>query len=76
MNALMNISMEVGITVLCSLLTGLISAAVTAYGANAGLRTRVDRVETRVGITANGDLTGNGLIGENRELWRVVEKLT
>ena len=48
----------------------VIGAVGAAYGATAALRVRVDghgerliRVETRVGIQADGQLTGNGLIG-------------
>ncbi len=57
---------EVLIAALCS----VVGALAGAYGASGALRDRVEqhgnrliRVETRVGIQADGTLTGNGLIG-------------
>lgn len=77
----MNISLEAGIGIIFTIVGTLIGSVAGAFGANLGLRerldktdARVDRVETRVGITDTGALTGNGLIGETRELRQVVEK--
>ena len=74
---------EVAIGIFITLISSLLSAAAGAYGANRGLRDRVDkidhrvdRVETRVGITDTGALTGNGLIGEMRDVRHTVEKLS
>lgn len=57
-------------TLLVGALGTVLGAVGAAYGATAALRTRVDqhgdrllRIETRVGLTPDGALTGNGLIG-------------
>lgn len=56
-------------TLLVGALGTVMGAVGAAYGATAALRTRVDqhgerliRVETRVGLNADGSLNGNGLI--------------
>ncbi len=61
---------------------GLVGAIGGAFGATASLKTfvtrldkRHDRVEQRVGITQDGGLTGNGLIGDVADMWEEQSKL-
>lgn len=47
--------------------SNVLSAGAGAFAANLGLRARVGRIETKVGITETGALTGNGLIGTTKQ---------
>lgn len=70
---------EIGLIVLSGVVGATLGAIGGAYGATSALREqlndyrgrtdlRLTRVETRVGITADGALTGNGLIGRVNDL--------
>lgn len=70
---------DVGLVVLSGVVGATLGAIGGAYGATSALHEKLDqyksttdlrltRVETRVGITADGGLTGNGLIGRMNDL--------
>lgn len=70
---------DVGLVVLSGVVGATLGAIGGAYGATSALREKFDsykgttdlrltRVETRVGITKDGALTGNGLISRVHDL--------